>query len=162
MIYVVEIPEHGDTRAWFAFDREDFARKLAAGDPLQSWEIYDLITPRELLGLTERTPESMDARSACPAICALGDEHGWDTPLYRADHLLGRGIYQPQPVSENDAWLAALGKRLKDCRVYWNDDDAIAATEGADPLLAQRENWRARFALHEQLVALEVLSDGGS
>lgn len=162
MIYVVEIPEQGDANAWFAFDREDFARKVAAGDPLKPWEIYDVISARELLDLSDRTPDSADAREACPAICALGDAHGWDTPLYRADHLLGGGVYRAEPVSENQAWLTALGRRLKDCRVYWSDADAIAATEGADPLLARRENWRARHALHEQLVALEVLSDGGT
>lgn len=162
MIYVVEIPERGNARAWFAFDREDFGRKLASGDSCQPWEIYDVISPRELLELMDRTPESPDARSAFPAICALGDEHGWDTPLYRADHLLGRGVYRPQPVAEDDAWRAALAARLRDYRIYWSDDEAIAATEGADPLLAARENWRARFALHEQLVALEVLSDGGT
>lgn len=160
MIYVVEIPEGGDASAWFAFDREDFARKLAAGDALQAWEIYDVNSARELLELLGHTPESPDARSACPAICALGDEHGWDTPLYRADYLLGRGVYRVQAVAEEEAWHAALARRLRDHRVYWNNEEAVAATEGADPLLARRENWRARYALHEQLIALEVVSDG--
>ncbi len=162
MIYVVEIPERGEAHAWFAFDRDDFGRKLAAGDALNAWEIFDVISPRELLQLTERTPDSIDARSAFPQICALADQHGWDTPLYRADHLLGRGVYRLQVVDETEAWLAALQQRFKHCRVYWTDQAAIAATEGADPLLAQGEHWRARYALHEQLVALEVLSDGGT
>lgn len=30
MIYVVELPDQGDPRAWFAYDDEDFARKVAA------------------------------------------------------------------------------------------------------------------------------------
>jgi hypothetical protein len=162
MIYVVEIPEIAEPRAWFAFDADDFARKVEAGDPLQPWEIHDVITPRELLALMDRVPEDPAARAEFPAISALGDTHGWDTPLYRADHLIGRGIYQPQVVAETDACVAALRQRNKECCVFWSDEQAIAATEGADALLAQREHWRARYALHEQLVALEVLADGGS
>ena len=41
MIYVVELPEEGKPRAWFAYDDEDFSRKVAASDPLQPWEIHD-------------------------------------------------------------------------------------------------------------------------
>jgi hypothetical protein len=43
--------------------------------------------------------------------------------------------------------------------VYWNEVDAIAAYEGRDPLIAGKSMWRARHALHEQLVALDVLTD---
>ena len=162
MIYVVEIPQAGEPKAWFAFDAGDFMRKVEAGDTLQAHEIHDVSTPRELLALMDCAPEDAQARIEFPAISVLGDTHGWDTPLYRADHLLGRGSYRPQAVSAQDAYVAALRQRNRDCRVYWSENQAIAATEGADPLLAAAENWRARFALHEQLIALEVLSDGGS
>lgn len=35
MIYVVELPETGQARAWFAYDEADLARKMVtlAGDP---------------------------------------------------------------------------------------------------------------------------------
>jgi hypothetical protein len=69
MIFVVEQPEQGHARAWFAYDEDDFLRKVCAQDALPEWEVFDVATPRELLDLTERTPESADARQACPAIC---------------------------------------------------------------------------------------------
>ena len=162
MIFVVEIPQPGQANAWFAFDPEDFERKLEAGDELQACEIFDVSTPRELLDLGGRQPGSADARQAFPAICALADAHGWDTPLYRADHLLGRGVYRPEPVQATQAWQAALQRRHRHCRIYWSAAEAIAAVEGSDALLAAGEHWRARHALHEQLLALELLADGGS
>lgn len=49
MIHVVELPEGGEPHAWFAHDVQDLARKVAATDALQPWEIHDVLTPRELL-----------------------------------------------------------------------------------------------------------------
>lgn len=82
MIYVVELPAVGHPNAWFAYDKEDFSRKL----------------------LTLATPE---------------------VERY----------------------------------VYWDEAEAVAAFEGRDPVIADKAMWRARHALFEQLVALEVLSD---
>lgn len=82
MIYVVELPCQGHPRAWFAYDKEDFVRKMA----------------------TLASPQG---------------EH---------------------------------------C-VYWDETEAVAAFEGGDPLITGKALWRARHALHEQLVALEVLAD---
>ena len=82
MIYVVELPSKGHPRAWFAYDKEDFVRKM----------------------VTLASPE---------------------------------------------------GERY----VYWNEAEAVAAFEGRDPLIAGKALWRARHALHEQLVALDVLTD---
>jgi len=82
MIYVVELPTQGYPRAWFAYDKEDFAGKMA----------------------TLASPE---------------------------------------------------GERI----VYWNEAEAVAAFEGGDPLIAGKALWRARHALHEQLVSLDVLTD---
>ncbi|MDF1484092.1 hypothetical protein PY257_02655 [Ramlibacter sp. H39-3-26] len=159
MIYVVELPEQGDPRAWFAYDDEDFARKVAASDPLQAWEIHDRLTARDLLDANGAAPDDPAARGRFPAICALADEHGWDTPLYRADHLLGRGVLRVELVSEREALTAALSVRAGGRCIYWSDRDAIGAFEGADPRIAGKAHWRARRALYEQLVALEVLAD---
>ncbi len=38
MIYVLEVPAGGDPRAWFAYDDDDFSRKVAATDALQAWK----------------------------------------------------------------------------------------------------------------------------
>ncbi len=167
MIHVVELPQQGDPRAWFAYDDDDLARKVAATDPLQAWEIHDTLTARDLLESACDLPDStspditIDAatRERFPAICALGDAHGWDAPLYRADHLLGRGVLRAEPVAEREALSAALAARGGLSCVYWNDRDAIGAFEGADPRLAGKERWWARRALYEQLVELEVLAD---
>ncbi|MEO5660222.1 MAG: hypothetical protein ABIQ90_10565 [Polaromonas sp.] len=159
MIYVVEIPDQGDPRAWFAYDDEDFARKVAASDPLQAWEIHDELTARGLLEDLGHPAVDAAARARFPSICALGDEHGWDTLLYRADHLLGRGVYRTQPVAQRDALAAALAARGTPSCIYWNDRDAIGAFEGADPRIAGKTLWWARRALYEQLVELEVLAD---
>jgi len=159
MIYVVELPQAGDPRAWFAYDDEDFATKVAASDPLKPWEIHDELTARQLLEGVGHPAIDDHARERFPAICALGDEHGWDTPLYRADHLLGRGVLRTEPVAQRDALTAALAARGAATCVYWNDRDAIGAFEGADPRLAGQARWWARRALYEQLIALEVLAD---
>lgn len=42
MIYVVEIPHQGRPRAWFAFDRDDFVRKVRASHgSVQELEDFD-------------------------------------------------------------------------------------------------------------------------
>ena len=157
MIYVIEMPEGARPLAWFAYDEADFMRKVAASDPLAAEEIHDTLTARELLEFDGREPDA-DTRAQFPALCALGDAHGWDTALYRADYLLGRGMCRPEPVALRDAATAALAARGA-CIVYFSDTEALAAFEGADARLAGDANWHRRRALYEQLVALEVLAD---
>ena len=159
MIYVLEVPARGEPRAWFAYDDEDFSRKVAATDTLQPWEIYDQVSARHLMEALAEAQVDDGARARYPAICAMGDEHGWDTPLHRADHLLGRGVLRVEPVPLREALAAALAARDGLNCIYWNDRDAIGAFEGADPRIAGKSLWRARRALYEQLVALEVLAD---
>ena len=156
MIYVVEFPEQGKPHAWFAFEYQDFARKVYASDTRQDWEIFDVASPRELLDMFDTTPETADVRDKFPSICSLADSHGWDTPLYRADYLLGAGVFQAQAVSESAACAAALAQRMKACSIYWSDTQATAALEN-DPMLNSREGFWGREALRGQLVALEIL-----
>jgi hypothetical protein len=82
VIFVVELPDQGYPRAWFAYDKGDLAHKIA----------------------THASPQ-------CERI------------------------------------------------VYWDEAEAVAAFEGCDPLIAEKAMWRARHVLHEQLVALDVLTD---
>jgi len=161
MIHVLEIPDQGQPHAWFAFDAADFARKVEAEDTLQPYEIHDVVTPRELLALTGYQVGDADAAQQFPAICSLGDEHGWDTPLYRADYLTGRGHYRPEPIHEAEAYAAALLRREPATLIFWDDAQAVLAIESPQSPLLQQTRWRARHALHEQLVALELLADGG-
>ena len=53
------------------------------------------------------------------------------------------------------AMLHALGQ----CREFLDESAALAAFEHADDPAWQGEGWRARWALREQLIALEVLAD---
>lgn len=154
MIHVVEFPEQGRAKAWFAFELQDFVRKVYAGDPRKEWEIFDVVTPRELLETLGSTPDAGGVREKFPAICGLADQYGWDTPLYRADYLLGPGMFQTEAVNEIEACVAALEQRMKTCRIYWSDSEATAAFEG-DPIFDG--DYRAHEALREQLVALEIL-----
>lgn len=159
MIYVIECLPAGEPLAWFAYHLNDLARKVAARDPLEPWEIHDEVTPRALLDALGHERVDDGARATFPSVCALGDRYGWDTTLYRADYLLGRGVLSPDPVDERAALLAALAAREGECRVYWSDQEAVLATEGADVWLSAPERWRARHALHQQLLSLDVLAD---
>jgi len=55
--------------------------------------------------------------------------------------------------------MVTLAGRGGACYTYWNEAEAVGAFEGGDPRIAGKEHWRARRALYEQLVALEVLAD---
>ena len=81
-------------------------------------------------------------------------------------------IYVVELPEQGDpcAWFSfdtdELARRLLDLQsdgveriVYWSEAEAVAAFEGGDPLIAGKAGWRARRALYEQLVALEVLAD---
>lgn len=159
MIYVLQCPPDAEPSAWFAYHLGDLARKVAADDPYEAWEIHDEVTPRALLDALGHETVDEAARTAFPSVCALGDQYGWDTTLYRADHLLGRGALSPDPVDVRAATVAALAARPGEFRVYWSDQDAVLATEGGDEWLCARERWRARHVLHQQLLSLEVLAD---
>lgn len=167
MIFVVEVPNGADPHAWFAFDAEDLYRKVSAGDSLQSWEVYDTTTARELLQLVGVVPGTPQARAAFPGICRMAEAFGLDTTLYRADHLLERGCYQPEPVTLEAACEAALKARvktdaqqgsLKDVRIYWTEQDAVLATE-QDPFFLAGSGWKQLHALREQLLSLDVLAE---
>jgi len=158
MIFVVELPAGGEPRAWFAYDEDDLLCKVAATDPLPWWQIHDCISPRELLELVDETPYACGLAQRQPALYALAEARGWDAVLYRADHLREPGSYSAEPVSAAKAAEAALRAR-GDCRIYWTEAEATAAFERSGEPAWQGAGWRARSALREQLVALEVLAD---
>lgn len=158
MIFVVEMPALAQPKCWFAYDTDDLLRKVAAHDRLPLWQIHDRVSARELLEMFDEAPESPGVAERHPQLCSMARAQGWDAPLYRADHLLGEGVYRSEPVSEAAACAAALHSR-GDCRVYWNESEATAAFERKDDPAWQGAGWRARWALREQLVALEVLAD---
>jgi hypothetical protein len=158
MIFVLELPAAAEPRAWFAYDVADLLGKVAANDALPLWQIHDRISARELLEMADDSPSKAGAEQRHPALWALARDHGWDTPLYRADHLLPPGTYQVDAVSEAVAAAAALQARGT-CRIYWTESEATAAFERAADPVWQGSGWRARWALRDQLVALEVLAD---
>lgn len=167
MIFVVEVPHDGHPHAWFAYEGEDLLGKIAAEDEFQPWEIFDRTSARELFDLVGAQHDAPGVSEAFPGISRLAQEFGLDTPLFRADHLLERGCYQPEAVTVEAACEAALKRRkspleegggLRDYRIYWSEPDAVLAIEGQDPFFAEKGNWRALHALREQLLALDVLA----
>jgi hypothetical protein len=158
MIYVVEVTSPAKANAWFAFDREDFSRKVRAAKEREGRVIFTVTSPRRLLEAAGFTPESPEAGASHGPIFELAEKHGWDTELYRADALLGEGIYEFEPVSEFEACVAALAEGLEACRIYLSDESATNALYG-DPFYQGREGFPAHMALRDQLIALEVISD---
>lgn len=157
MIYVVEFPHQARPSAWFAFDQDDFVRKVRVrwtGDLI----LFAAASPRQMLEAVGLNTDSAGARGAHPSIFDLAEAHGWDSRLYRADYLLGHGVYQVEPVSEFEAYVAAIAHDLHTCRIYPTDEAATNALYG-DPLYDGREGLYAHVALRDQLVALEVISD---
>ncbi|MBS1211716.1 MAG: uncharacterized protein H6R26_332, partial [Proteobacteria bacterium] len=96
MIYVVEIPHQSRARAWFAFDQEDFARKVRTAKASEGYTLFAAASPRQQLQAAGHTPESASGHAEYSGIFELADLHGWDTVLYRADYLLGQGVYQAE------------------------------------------------------------------
>lgn len=162
MIFVLEVPVSEHPHAWFAYDDQDLLTKVAEGDPLQPWEIHDACTPHDLMELVGVLPGSPEAQ-AFPGMVKLAQAYGLDSTLYRADYVLERGCYQDQPISVRKACEAALqhrvGSTLKDLRIYWSEQDAVLATEGAEPLFASKDGWKALHALRSQLLSLDVLAE---
>jgi hypothetical protein len=60
-----------------------------------------------------------------------------------------------EPAELASAALHAQG----DCRIFWNEAQAMAAYERRDDPAWQGQGWRAHRALREQLVSLEVLAE---
>lgn len=159
MIFVVEIPPQGEAKAWFAFDAGDLLCKVSQGDSKADHEIWDCATARELLADLDETPESPDVAMRLPALHALGLSHGWDTPLYRADHLGEPGQYTPAPVGIVEACRAALLARGGQWRIHEDEDAALIAADAVDPGLEGPSRWKARYALRQQLIEVEALAD---
>lgn len=157
MIYVVEFPREARPTAWFAFEKQDFIRKVEARNVGEK-VILDVATPRQQLAALGGSTDSPTARSKFPAVFELADRYGWDTELYRADYVFDEGVYQPDPVSELEAYAAAIGHDLEACRVYLSDQAATQALY-QDPLYNGREGFYAHIALRDQLIAMEVISD---
>ena len=99
----------------------------------------------------------------------LGAEHpqAWfafdDEDLLRKVAALDLGLLretqQRLDCSEPVALAEAALKSRGDCRIYRTEAQATAAFERIDDPTWQGEGWRARWALREQLVAMEVLAD---
>jgi hypothetical protein len=158
MILTLEIPLQGKPNCWFAFDEDDFIRKVQATRQPAQGVIFSADTPRELLSAQGWTPECTEPGDRHADLLQLAAAHGWDTPLYRADYLLAPGHYQVEDVSEFIAHVAAVAQGLQTCRVYRDEEQAMDALYG-DSLYAGSEGFYAHMALREQLIALEVISD---
>ena len=153
MIHIVEIDQKHHAHAWFAFDEADFIRKVHVDhDRRPGKVIYDKTTARQLLAASHAGEPHKS-----PDCYKLAAQYGWDVTLYRADYLLGHGIYQAEPVSELRAYLAAVAS-ASDFRIY-PDDDTAADEIDRDPLFKTKEGLDAFFKLRSQLVEMEILAE---
>jgi hypothetical protein len=149
MIHIVEIDTQHRARVWFAFDEADFIRKVEIDrkpDPGET--VYCRTSARQLLS---------EAAGNAAYVQQLAAQHGWDTPLYRADFLLERGLYRSEPVSELRACLAAVASG-HDFRIYADDESASDELD-RDPLFKSREGLDAYRKLRSQLVEMEVIAE---
>lgn len=160
MIYVLQLPPDGMPLAWFAFDEDDLLRKTAQATGRAEWAVWDRRSARELLDLFDCTPETPGLDQRLPGIAALGREQGWDRPLVRADALLGEGLYSAQAVTPAQACRAALSE-VGGQAWLWPDEPAAVLAWEDDSLPAWHgPGWKARQALHEQLLATEAVAEG--
>lgn len=158
MIYVVEFPHQGRAHAWFAFNRDDFVRKVQAIRAREGWVIFEALSAQQRLAAAGMSPESPNAAHTHAELFALANTHGWDAPLYRADHVFGQGVLQAEPVDEFNACVGALVQDLKTCRVHLNDEQAIEALQ-RDPLYDPDEGFYAHMALRQQLIAMDAMEE---
>jgi hypothetical protein len=137
VIYVLELPEAGAPNAWFAYDDADFARKVAASDPLARDEIHDTLTVRELLAFDGAEPDAA-LRAAYPALCARSA-----TPMAGTRCSTGPTTCSVAASAATSRSRCATRRRPLAARgaaiVYWTDDDALAAFEGGDPRVPASE-----------------------
>jgi len=158
MIYVVEFPHQGRAHAWFAFNRDDFVRKVRAIRTREGWVIFEALSAQQRLAAAGMSPESPSAAQTHAELFALANTHGWDAPLYRADHVYGQGVLQAEPVDEFNASVGALVQDLKTCRVHLSDEQAIDALQ-RDPLYDPDEGFYAHMALRQQLIAMDAMEE---
>ncbi|HEY3301047.1 MAG TPA: hypothetical protein VGJ90_09765 [Methylophilaceae bacterium] len=149
MIHVVEIQKNNHARVWFAFDEEDFVRKVQVtygkeGDVV----IYQRTTVQQL---QSSGGVSVDVTHE------LSAKYGEETPLYRADFMWGDGVYQTEPVSALRASLAAVASNA-DFRIYINDEEALEELD-REPLFRTKLGFEARLKLRSQLVEMEVIAE---
>ncbi|MBU1222816.1 MAG: hypothetical protein KKA22_06605 [Gammaproteobacteria bacterium] len=156
MIYVVEFPHQGRPHAWFAFNRDDFVRKVHAVRAREGWVIHEALSVRERVAACGT--DTPDAARTQADLLELARVHGWDALLYRADPVLGQGVLHAEPVDAFDACVAALAHDLKTCRVHLTDDQAIAALQ-RDPLYDPDEGFYAHMALRQQLIAMDAMEE---
>lgn len=78
---------------------------------------------------------------------------------FDVDDLLGKIECRAPGLLAQQEPGAATAPAAARCRIFWNEAEATAAFERGDDPLWQGRGWRARQALREQLVALDVLAD---
>lgn len=157
MLYVVEVPNEGKPKSWFAFDEADLMRKVHAAKTEPYPVVYAQTSARQQLEKLAAAsgPESEAERSQ---LQSLSEQVGLDTVLYRADYLLGPAIYQAEAVDELEACVSALNSNLKVCRIYGSETAAVNALYN-DPIFDPYKEFYNHMALREQLIAMEVISD---
>jgi hypothetical protein len=127
MILTLEIPQQGKPSCWFAFNEDDFIRKVQVARSAADGVIFNASTPRELLAARGSAPDAPGLRDQHADLLDLATAHGWDTLLYRADYLLAPGHYQIEEVSAFVAHVAVTAHGMRTCRIYLDEEQAMDA-----------------------------------
>jgi hypothetical protein len=95
---------------------------------------------------------------------AGGEPRAWfaydDADLLRKTAAIGAlQAWEDRACATLRELLEAALRARGDCRIYWSESEATAAFERSTDPAWQGSGWRARWALREQLIALEVLAD---
>lgn len=122
MFYIFEKPHQRPDRMWTARNLDDFLSILREVHENNGEEVYDDVTPAELLTRYNTTLEEAQ-EDECGWISDLYRKYGADTTLYRAD-FYGQPEYSPTYISPLDAAKAAAGHDLYLCFVAEGEDEA--------------------------------------
>jgi len=117
-IFVVEMPHAAAPRAWWSPDQAEFFRRVEQTN-INGHVIFEETTARHLA-----QPAGHEAHAARE----LGDRFGWDTPLYRADHIFD-GLYRVEPIEALSAYEAAVRRGLKNAYFLYGADEALDAID---------------------------------
>ncbi len=113
---------------------------------------YEFTSARELLrhySAEEVAEEIADGDPFIAQIHALGEEHGIDAPLYRADHV--NTGYTAVKIDEEEALLAAIGHDLHDLVTFASEDEAREALAAGRVTRTGHQEYAAQDALRKLL-----------
>ena len=136
-LIIVDVPHRGDPVAWTCHSPDDLYRAADRSWPGRCRDWYSVSNAIGLLANMDGMWEAGD----CPVLVEIGGGHvanlqslALDTLVYRADHLLGDGVYTLEMPDREEAALACLRSDLSSLIVVGKHEvnDEIRILTGPD------------------------------